>query len=309
MQLFSELGYLTPTAPFDFAKSLQFLGLFMPMQNEQELSSQSLTKAVCIAGQTIGFQVTAIGTVEEPKLEYTLFSAQPIAPSIKNAVIDRISFFLSLTDELQPFYQVAAKDPHFLPILEQLYGYHQVKFLTPFENACWAVLSQRTPLNTARKMKQAIVEKLGSCLTVQGSIYWAFPESAQLAVVDTDELVNLIRNKRKAEYLSAVARAFQEVDEEFLRTADYEKVEAWLRKIVGIGTWSAAFILLRGLGRMEHVPLIEKKLVEVVSQVYGQGETMTHVAIQSIAQRYGACLGYWAHYLRFVSCFAVKPMV
>jgi len=132
-------------------------------------------------------------------------------------------------------------------------------------------------------MKQVIVEKFGSSLNVNGSVYWAFPEPAQLAVVDTGELVDLIRNKQKAEYLSAVARAFKEVDEEFLRVADYDEVEVWLRKIKGIGEWSAAFVLLRGLGRMERVPLTEKKLIEVVSQVYGYGEAITHKTIQSIA--------------------------
>jgi len=138
-------------------------------------------------------------------------------------------------------------------------------------------------MNIARKMKQVIVEKFGSSLNVNGSVYWAFPEPAQLAVVDTGELVDLIRNKQKAEYLSAVARAFKEVDEEFLRVADYDEVEVWLRKIKGIGEWSAAFVLLRGLGRMERVPLTEKKLIEVVSQVYGYGEAITHKTIQSIA--------------------------
>jgi len=115
---------------------MEFLEIFMPMQSEQVLSGRSLTKAVCIAEQTLAFQVTAIGTVEEPKLEYSLFSDRLIASSIKSAVVDRISFFLSLADELQPFYLVAGNDPHFVPLLKQLYGYHQVKFLTPFENAC-----------------------------------------------------------------------------------------------------------------------------------------------------------------------------
>ena len=294
--MYLESGHLTPTPPFDFAKSLEFLRIFMPMQSEQALSGRSLTKAVCITGQTLAFQVTTIGTVEKPELEYSLFSDQVIASPIKSATVDRISFFLSLADELQPFYLVAGNDPHFAP-LKQLYGYHQVKFLTPFENACWAVLTQRNSMNIARKMKQVIVEKFGSSLDVDGSIYWAFPEPAQLAVV-SNELEDLIRNQQKAEYLSAVARAFTEVDEEFLRVADYDEVEEWLRKIKGIGEWSAAFILLRGLGRMERVPLTEKKLIEVVSQVYGYGEAITHKTIQSIAQRYRVWQGYWAHYLK-----------
>jgi DNA-3-methyladenine glycosylase II len=111
----------------------------------------------------------------------------------------------------------------------------------------------------------------------------------------------VIRNQRKAEYLSAVARAFMPMDEEFLRKASYKDVEAWLREIPGIGSWSAEFILLRGLGRMERVPFTEKRLLEAASRVYGQGEAMTRQSIQSIAQKYGSWQGYWAHYLRAAS--------
>jgi DNA-3-methyladenine glycosylase II len=299
--MYQETGTLTPIPPFDFSKSLQFLGIFGPTKNEQTVSTHSLTKAISIDGQTVVFQLTSIGTTEKPELEYSLFSAKPFSQAMENAVVERITFFLSLKDDLQPFYRLGRADPDFAPIIEHLYGYHQVKFLTPFENACWAVLTQRNPMKIAQQTKQALVEKYGSSLEVSGSVYWAFPEPMQIAVVDESELLKLIRNDRRTEYLVAVARAFSEADEEFLKTASDEAVEAWLRNIKGIGEWSATFIMVRGLGRMERVPLTEARLFEAASKVYGHGEELNRDDLMRLADKYGPWQGYWAHYIRVAS--------
>jgi DNA-3-methyladenine glycosylase II len=299
--MYQKTGTLTPAPPFDFNKSLQFLGIFGPTKTEQTVSTHSLTKAISIDGQTVVFQLTSVGTTEKPGLEYTLFSKDSITEATENTVTERMAFFLSLKDDLQPFYRIGRDDPDFAPIIEHLYGYHQVKFLTPFENACWAVLTQRNPMKIAQKTKQALVEKYGSGLEVYGAVYWAFPEPMQIVVADESELLNVIRNDRRTEYLLAIARAFSEVNEEFLKTAPDEEVEAWLHNIKGIGEWSANFIMVRGLGRMEHVPLTETRLIEAASKVYGHGEDLNRDDLKRVAETYGSWQGYWAHYIRVAS--------
>jgi len=299
--MYTETGHITPTPPFDFAKSLHFLGHFAPMQHEQTLSAHTLGKAIYVEGQIIVFQLTSSGIIEEPQLEYTLYSKEPIVTATRDAAIDRITFFLSLDDDLQPLYDLGRSDPDFAPIIEQLYGYHQVKFVTPYESACWAILSQRNLLTVAQKMKQALVERYGGSMKVNGTIHWAFPEPDPLALVSEGELADVIRNARKGEQLSTVARAFGTVDEAYLRTASYDEAEAWLRKIKGIGTWSAQFILLRGLGRVEHIPLGEKRLLQAASRMYGRGQEISQEGLQQIADNYGPWQGYWAHYVRVSS--------
>jgi len=296
--MYTESGTLIPAPPFNFDKSLNFLGVFMPTKQEQTISSHTLTKAISIDGQTIVFQLISIGTTENPQLEYTLFSTQPITEETQNAVVERMTFFLSLEDDLQPFYRIGQEDVDFSPIIELLYGYHQVKFLTPFENACWAVLTQRNPMKIAQKTKQVLIEKYGNHLDVNENVYWAFPEPIQIVVADESELLKVIRNDQRTEYLIATARAFSEVNEEFLKIAPDEEVEAWLRNIKGIGEWSATFIMVRGLGRMQRIPLTETRLLEAASKVYGHGEELSRDDLKCLAERYGSWQGYWAHYLR-----------
>ncbi len=296
--MYTENGLVTPLAPFDFAKSLDFLGFFSPTEGEQTVKEQTLTKAVYVNGQLLAFRLASEGTIDAPQLAYTLFSEQPIDDATHNATRDRISFFLSLHDDLRPFYVIGQEDSDFASIIEELYGYHQVKFLTPFENACWAVLTQRNPMNMAQKMKQSIIATYGGSITIDGTSYPAFPEAARMAHISENELISVVRNTRKAEYLMAVIKAFHDVDEDFLRIGDYDRVEAWLRGIRGFGVWSASFVMVRGLGRVEHFTVNEKAMIAAASRLYGHGKDLTQAEVEAIAEKYGSYRGYWGHYLR-----------
>ncbi|HLG77795.1 MAG TPA: hypothetical protein VKX46_15380 [Ktedonobacteraceae bacterium] len=296
--MFVETGQIIPVAPFDFTRSQRFLGSFAPMEGEQTTTGQSLTKALFAAGQLVLVQLTSTGTIEQPRLDYTLHSEKAISKTVKEAAIERMSFFLSLEDDLRPFYEIAQEDSDFAPVVRDLYGYHQVKFGTPFENGCWAILSQRNPRTMAQRMKRALLETYGASIELDGTRYWAFPEPAHLAGVSEADLFKTIRNTLKAERLYGVVQAFQDVDETYLRNADYDEVDAWLRSIRGFGEWSASFVLLRGLGRMDRVPLDEKALLAAASRLYGHGQELTRAQVAALAERYGPDKGYWAHYLR-----------
>src|SRR5690242_3183649 len=226
MDLSTARGVLTPAAPFDFEQSLDFLGMFLPTRGEQTVAPRTLTKAVMISEQPVVFRVAGTGSADAPRLEYTLFAEAPITPAVQAEAADRIGFYLSLDDDLRPFYAIGEADPAFAPVVQQLYGYHQVKFLTPFENAAWAILSQRNPMQVAQKQKQALAVRFGGTLTVDGVPYTAFPTPAQLAAVPPATLREVVGNERRAEYLAAAARAFSGVDESWLRAAPYAEVEA-----------------------------------------------------------------------------------
>lgn len=291
-------GTLSATPPFDFAQTLRFVGAFTPTAGEQQIGERLLRKAVMVQGTPIVFTVRATGDSEQPKLRYTLASEATLTAAMERATVDRIRFFLSLDDDLRPFYAAAqANDPAFLPVIQRLYGFHQVKFLTPFENACWAVLTQRTPMAVARALKQKLVARYGASLVVDGAEYPAFPEAETLAAAGRDELVGLLHNERKASYLHAIATAFASVDEGWLRTGDDEQVRDWLLAIAGIGPWSANFVLIRGLGRMATVTTHEKELLAAARAVYGSD--ITPDALLHLAREiYGDYAGYWAFYLR-----------
>jgi DNA-3-methyladenine glycosylase II len=307
-QLYSVTGTLTPRSPFDYAKTLGFLYGFGPTGGEQVFTGNSLTKAITLNGRAVAFEVWSQGEGLQSPLAYRLSSYQPVSDEEHAALTDRIRFFLSLDDDLHAFYAIGQADPQFAPVIERLYGLHQPKFLTPFEIACWAILGQRLPWRMAHRIKMAIVERFGTSITLHGKLYRAFPGPRQLAAAEPADLAAVVRNERKVEYLGAVIQFFNEVDEQFLRSDPYDEVAARIRAIRGIGEWSAHFILVRGLGRMERVSSIDKELLKAAASVYNGGQPITLTELQNVLDRYGDTQGYWAFYARNASRDASQPM-
>lgn len=284
---------LNPLPPFDFAASLGFVCSFPATTGEQEAGDGRFVTAVRAADRTVLATVTSTGTVERPELRCELAAEEPLTAEEADAVAARLSFRLSLHDDLRGFYEAA--DPRFKEVVRKLYGYHQVKFASPLENACWAVLAQRTPMAAARQAKRALVEHFGNRVSDGSRDFWAFPDAGQLARLDERELLGLVGNARKARYLAGIAREWSGVDEGFLRTGPYEEVERFLLGLPGIGPWSAVFVLIRGLGRMERLPA-EPAAMKAAERVYREPVSAERFA--ELAAPYGDHRGYWAHYLR-----------
>ena len=298
MMLHSLQGDLFPKPPFDFSKSLDFVGMFSPSEGEQTVSDLSFTRAIYLENQTLAFRLKDEGTVSKPVLSYTLYSYEEINDEMKSAILHRIRFFLSLDDDLKPFYDLGSEDPNFAPVLDELYGLHQVKFLTPFEAAAWAVLSQRISMKVAHIMKNKLTEAVGDSIQIEGVDYKTFPSARQVKNLGVENLVSIIRNEIKSEYLIAVAEAFDRVDESFLRHGNIEEVKEWLLNIKGIGEWSAHLELIRGLGRMEEISGLDQTLLNCFKKFYGHVATEEQLKI--IADGYREFKGYWSYYLRTV---------
>jgi len=289
-------GKLVPVHPFDFSKSINFMNMFSPTSGEQTLHDLSFTKAVYIEDQTMAFRLENNGTVEEPVLLYTLFSHESITDHLESELLNRIKFFLSLEDDLKPFYDHGMKDKNFQTVIKKLYGLHQVKFLTPFEAACWAVLSQRISMNVAHNMKERLTQAVGDNISVDGVDYLTFPSADQIKNLGVENLTSILKNHRKSEYIMNVSESFSTVEEDFLRNAPLDEVKNWLLDIKGIGEWSAHLELIRGLGRMEELSENDRMLTSCAKKVYGN--EITEENLKDIAVSYGDYQGYWTYYLR-----------
>lgn len=266
---------------------------------EQVFDELSFTKAIYLNEQTLAFKIEDIGTIEKPVLEYTFFSENKIEDKIKSELLDRINFFLSLEDDLTQFYNHAMKDKAFKSLVEKLYGLHQVKFLTPFEAAAWAILSQRISMKAAHTMKERLVRAVGDCIEVDQIEYWTFPSANQIKNLGMEHLIVILKNKRKSQYLMNVSESFNMVSEDFLRHAPVDEVKDWLLNIKGVGEWSAHLELIRGLGRMEDISPNDRMLMACAKKIYGK--QLTDETINKITKDYGDFKGYWSYYLR-VGC-------
>jgi DNA-3-methyladenine glycosylase II len=294
-----ETHPLRAHAPFDFQKTLSFFDMFSPMAGEQRIARAParrprLVKAFDTGGTPF---VAEVGEHGPDTLACSLHGGPglDVAPAL-----DRVSFVLSLDDDLGPFHDKARADPAFAPVLAELAGLHHVKFPSAFENAVWAVLGQRTPMRLAHAVKRAFVARFGPSVPIEGGEpMLAFPSAERVLAAGPDAVLEVVRHRVKAEAISAIAHAFAGVDEAWLRAGPYEEVRAWLSDLPRMGPWSTHFVLFRGLGRMDDLDLDGDALQRCLRAVYGP-----RADARKLAAHYGRDAGYWVYYLR---CHGERP--
>ena len=282
-------GTLPASQPFDLRTSIRFLKGFGACRGDQVMTDDTITKAIAVDGQAFVFHL-------EPAADgvaYRLFSDRPIDHTGRDKVLDKINGYLSLSDDLTEFYAQAACDiPDYARLVRALRGLHQVRFLTVAEIGVWAVLTQRSPRSVSVARKRLITERFGRAIRHDGLEFPAFPELTDLRAVTVADWNAIVHNERKAGYLANLVAGLLDIGEDYLRTASYAQATRALRAIKGVGDFSATAILLRGLGRMDHVPLEMPNFADATAQIYGPGYDN-----QKLRARYGANLGYWAYYL------------
>jgi len=207
------------------------------------------------------------------------------------AVLARASHLVGAKDDLSQFYAAAAGDPPMAALVEMLYGLHHVRFLTLEEIVVYSVMMQRRSPEMAARMKQRFMARFGIPVVVGDHTLYALPPIDDLARLSGATIGEAIGHAAKGEVIASVLRGVARIGENFLCEAPYEAARAELLEISGVGPFSAAAILLRGLGRMDDLPAM---VVENEARVlYG-----TAFDLAAMRRRYGNQLGYWSFYLK-----------
>lgn len=277
------MRHVLPTAPtFSLTPAIEFLRTFPPTQGELELGPDSVRGAFAIGDRGVPFTVT---------------TARPGALAVETPdarVVPMVGAFLGVSDRLERFHDRAAGDvPAYRAIVEGLRGLHHVRFRTLEEVTVHAVLGQRTPIPLASRLKRKVAEALGPRVVVDGRAFVAFPTFARLVELDAAAWHGIVGHLGKARRLPGVVRGVARLGAEWLSNAPHAEAAAALQAIDGIGPFSAAMILLRGLGRMDDVPLEIPGIANVARAVYGAKWDPA-----ATRARYREDLGMWSFYLK-----------
>lgn len=291
------------TQPFAFRKSLDFLIGFPPCAGDQHLTTDATTGVASVTkGVSFGGQAMAVRLGEHADGVQVIALSEQLLPTSATRRLHRWTTDLfSLDEDLGEFYALAASDRPFSAVTQSLHGLHHVRFPSVAEAAVWFVLTQRTPQRIALNLKRRITTELGRSTLVDGVRHQAFPELDDLTGLNAADWQILIGNERKARYLDNVLHGVADLGVDWLGHAPYDEATTALRRIVGVGEFTAAAILLRGLGRMDFVPLGMPSFDRPARALYGSGFDPDR-----IRRHYGRHLGYWAYYLK-TSSDAIRP--
>ncbi|HZT85790.1 MAG TPA: hypothetical protein VE984_10285 [Gaiellaceae bacterium] len=192
---------------------------------------------------------------------------------------------LGLDFDLVAFSAWAARDELLAPLVVRFAGYRPTLAPDPFEMLVGAITAQQVSLFAAVAIRNRLVERFGEPV---GRVR-AFPTRERLARVSEEELCSLGFSRRKAEYVTGLARS--ELDLDALALLPDEEVKERLTALRGLGEWTADWFLARYLARPRAWPAGDLALRKAVRALYGD------VDVRAAGARFEPFQNLTAHYL------------
>ncbi len=255
---------LTVQGPYDLGLSLQARASFSP---EPEPDTSVLQAAVRIEGKPVLLEVR-----QATDNSSVLQVSSP--DDVDGERLREQTGWIVLAElDVRPFYRIAKNDPVIGPLARRFRGMKPIRPATLFEMMVDAVIEQQISLVAARKIRARVVERFGE----RKAGLWIFPGPEDLAQAPLEAIRACGLSGRKAEYISGLAKKVVDgsFDLDGLNGMSDDEVRSTVSGIRGFGRWSADYILIRGLGRPDAVPVDDLAVRTIVGKYLGKGSRMT----------------------------------
>jgi DNA-3-methyladenine glycosylase II len=197
--------------------------------------------------------------------------------------------------DLRPFYRLTVKHPRLGGIASRLRGLKPIRPSSLFEMAVIAVIEQQISLAAAYRIRSRVTQRFGD--HIDG--LWAFPPAERLAQASLDELQDCGLSRRKSEYVSELAKRIAQgsLNLATLKRMSDDQARSFIMEQRGFGRWSADYILVRGLGRLDCVPIDDLAVRTIVGTYLGDGRRMAPEEVQEVLQPFAPFRGLATFYL------------
>ena len=290
----TRCAVITPSPPFDFDHILSFLRTWPGAVLEVIGYQQEYRRAVYLEGRPALLTVRSDGSVDAPRLIVGV-TAEHTDAAVQAAASRTAERIFSTGADVSGLEPVMARDPVLWPVWLRFRGFRPLALPDLFESISWAIIGQQITVRFAAKCKRALTDRYGERLTIRGHEYVLFPRPEDVSRLDEAQLLDLQFSRQKARYIINLARQIVsgEFDLEALWTLPPEDSLVRLQALVGVGRWTAEYVLLRGLGRPDSIPAGDVALQRVIGGAY-YGRPATEAEVRLIAGAWAPWRGYAA---------------
>jgi len=176
------------------------------------------------------------------------------------------------TDARAPRFERAARAiPWLDTIVRATRGVRAPRYATLWEACVNAIVFQAVSLFAATAVLRRIIIALVEPIAYDGATVYAFPPPEVVLAANDATLRTAGLSFAKIAALRAVATALAEgrLDEPMLEERSTADASALLCTIRGIGPWTAAVILLRGLARIDQFPMKDSGVARLIASLGG----------------------------------------
>ena len=211
-------------------------------------NGKQYTRALVIDGNVI--QVT-VEQKSETELVVTTRSENKI-PGTQKFIKETLKKMLGIDKNIEDFYQLAEKDKYLKSLSSRFQGVKPPRFPTIFEALVNAIACQQVTLDLGILLLNRLSEMYGKQFADQ----YAFPRPEDVSDISEKELKSLGFSYQKARAIISLANLVvsKKINFDGFEDLPNETVITRLMEIKGIGRWSAEYVLLRGLGRIDTFP-------------------------------------------------------
>jgi DNA-3-methyladenine glycosylase II len=169
--------------------------------------------------------------------------------------------------DIAAFYTLLRKHQSLAYMPEAFKGLRLIGIPDLFEALAWSIIGQQINLPFAYRVKRRFVEKYGSSILHDGTLYHIFPSCETVANASPEDLHQMQFSRRKAEYIVGLARAFisgRISKQQLTGLPDLISRQRALMNIRGIGIWTANYALMKSLKEPSCIPYGDAGLLKAL---------------------------------------------
>jgi DNA-3-methyladenine glycosylase II len=212
-------------------------------------------RVLCLPEGLALLEVKNFGSIDAPDIRFSIRGGHASAGTRLSAgrILRKT---LGLDVDPAPLQHALGSERAFRDVARALLGMRPPRFTSLFEAFASVVPFQQLSLEAGVAIVARLVTMFGSYLEHDGRHFYAFPTAHAIAEARLASLRACGLSARKAQTLRDLARAVESgvVTEEKLAGMSTPVALSTLTELPGIGPWSAAVVLLRGLGRIDVFP-------------------------------------------------------
>lgn len=219
-----------------------------------------------------GFRKTVLARVAQTQpatLTVILQGCADADESVKALIMVRR--ILGVERKLSHFYRGARGISWLWPLAVRMCGVKPPRYPTLWEACVNAIVFQQVSLAAASSITRRMIVALRRPAKYDDIAVYAFPDAESLYLASDDILhaTGLSANKRATLRRVAEALLSGYLDESMLEECPSRDAVEILCRIKGIGPWTAAIILLRGLGRLDVFPMNDTSVARNLTFIAG----------------------------------------
>jgi len=196
---------------------------------------------------------------------------------------------LGVEVDLTRFYRSASRIQWLHPLALRMRGVKPPRYPTLWEACVNAIVFQQVSVVAASAIMRQFIVALGEPLDRYGARLYRFPSAACVQGARDARLRAAGLSANKLATLRRVADALGRgsLNETLLEERPSPDAAALLRGIKGIGPWTAAVILLRGLGRLDVFPANDSSVARNLALVGGSAPFGVEAALDTLGPQRG----------------------